>query len=67
MPDTSDPKPPESEPQDHVTQPTDISYEEYHRLADLYLEELLQKVEKMQEGSEGVDVEYSVCQRHPPW
>ncbi|KAF2093243.1 Frataxin [Rhizodiscina lignyota] len=59
MPDTSDPQPKESEPHEQDVQPADITYEEFHSLADAYLEELLQRVEKMQEGNEGIDVEYS--------
>lgn len=60
MPDTSDPKPKESEPHEQPTQAAELTNDEFHKLADAYLEELLQRVEKMQESEEGMDVEYSV-------
>lgn len=60
MPDTNDPQPPAVEAHAEPTQATDISYEDFHKLADSFIEELQQKLEKMQENNEGVDVEYSV-------
>lgn len=60
MPDTSDPQPKESEPHEQPSQAVDLTHDEFHKLADTYLEDLLQRVEKMQETEEGMDVEYSV-------
>lgn len=60
MPDTDSPTPKESEPHDQPKQATTISEDEFHKLADAYLEEVLARVEKMQEAEEGIDIEYSV-------
>jgi hypothetical protein len=62
MPDTSDPKPKRSESHEPNLKAVDVTYEEYQQLADAYLEELQLKLEKMQENSEGIEVDYSVRQ-----
>ncbi|CAK3896878.1 Frataxin, mitochondrial [Lecanosticta acicola] len=61
MPDSEDPKPPVNEAAQgsHITQPTEISDEKYHALADEYLDAVHEKAEQLQEGREDVDVEYS--------
>jgi frataxin len=41
--------------------PADITIEQFHELADQYLEALIEKLEGLQEETEEVDVEYSVC------
>lgn len=60
MPDTDSPEPPEPESHEQPKQATEVDYDEFHKLADSFLEEVLAKVEKMQEGEEGIDIEYSV-------
>ncbi|KAF2460256.1 hypothetical protein BDY21DRAFT_280795 [Lineolata rhizophorae] len=42
-----------------AVQPAEISYEEYHELADGFLEELQGKLEEVQERSEGLEVEFA--------
>jgi frataxin len=41
--------------------PADLSNERYHELADDYLNSLIEKLEQLQEETEDVDCEYSVC------
>lgn len=61
MPDTAEPSPSNPEPEAHkVTAPTDISNDEYHELADRYMDHLCEKAEQLQETREEVDVEFSV-------
>lgn len=60
MPDTDTPKPPEPESHDETMRPTEIDTDEFHKLADGFLEDVLTRVEKMQETEEGLDIEYSV-------
>lgn len=67
LPDSSDPTPPNV--QDHAPKPVpaELTDEEYHELADEYLEVVLAQVEAMAEKNEAVEVEYSVCScPHPP-
>jgi len=60
MPDSSDPAPPEREAHDSAAkEPTDISYEEYHQHADVYLQELVDRLEQEQEKRQDLEVEYS--------
>ncbi len=40
--------------------PADITTEQFHELADQYLDALIEKLEALQEETEEVDVEYSV-------
>lgn len=62
LPDSSDPPPREAEEHDDQspTQKTDITIEEYHTLADEFLETLIAKLEQRQEEKGDMDVEYSV-------
>ena len=62
MPDSEEPKAPNNEavPGSHITQPTEVSDDEYHARADEYLEAVHEKAEQLQEGREDVDVEFSV-------
>lgn len=62
MPDTHEPQPPKGEDVEHVvTQPTEISDDEYHVRSDDYMEAVHEKAEMIQEERDDVDVEYSVC------
>lgn len=40
--------------------PTELSTEEYHKLSDTYLDELLSELEELQENREDMDIEYHV-------
>ena len=60
MPDSADPAPKESEANEHVTSPTNLSYEEYHQRADEYLGSLVNRLEQQQEGRQDLEVEYAV-------
>ena len=45
----------------HITEPADISADEYHEIADHYIDELVAELEEMAEdGDNGLEVEYSV-------
>jgi hypothetical protein len=44
-----------------------ISTETYHELADEFIEDLVERLEDLQEAREDVDVEYSVSLRAPPF
>jgi len=61
MPDTSDPKPVESEESHEIQDPTPLPDEEYHMRADGFLEQVVNKMEELQEGREDIDVEFAVC------
>jgi len=60
-PETDNPQPKEAE--SHITAhgPAEITVEQFHELADEYLNALIEKLEQLQEEEEDVDVEYSVC------
>jgi hypothetical protein len=65
QPDSADPAPPKSDIGEgggnHANEPANISVEEYHEIADEYLDELLLSLEEKSEtGGSGFDVEYSV-------
>lgn len=60
MPHTENPEPKESEPVLVNAAPSPLETEEFHELADHYLEEVLAKVEEIQEGREDIEVDYSV-------
>ena len=47
-----------------VKEPTAISVERYHEVADAYLEGVQQSLEELSEADESVDVEFSVSQQH---
>ncbi len=59
-PETSDPQPKSCPKAEHVAEPASISTEEYHEIADSYIEDLVSKLEQLQEEREDVDCEYSV-------
>ncbi|EQB59167.1 Frataxin-like [Colletotrichum gloeosporioides] len=59
MPDTDDPKVPETPKEDVKTSVVELSDADYHELADTYLETVLTKLEELQDAREGVDVEYA--------
>jgi len=52
--------PKESEPHDDPKVPASLSEEEYHQVADTYLNTLVEELEKMHENGHIKDVEYSV-------
>jgi len=58
-PESEDPKPPGLEEQTKVTEPTEISIEEYHEISDAYLDNIVAKLEQLQEARDDVDVEFS--------
>lgn len=61
MPDTEDPQPPSEKGSDAPPrQPTGLTDDEYHAVADEYMELVHEKAEAIQEGREDVEVEYSV-------
>ena len=60
MPDSADPAPKESEANEHVTSPTNLSYEEYNQRADEYLSLLMNRLEQQQEGRQDLEVDYAV-------
>ncbi|TKA70331.1 hypothetical protein B0A49_04023 [Cryomyces minteri] len=59
MPDAEDPAPQPDKPSELSTQAAAISDEEYHERADAYMEEIVARMEELQEGREDLDVEYS--------
>lgn len=61
-PESADPPPPNPEQHEGtvIQQPTELGDEEYHTLADEYMEAVHEKAEALQEAREDVDVEYSV-------
>lgn len=61
QPDQEEPKPVEAEDNHDISEPTPISDAEFHERAELLLEEIVQKMEEMQESRDDVDAEYSVC------
>ena len=72
-PDSSDPKPPKTEPTSKFhssTEPAPISESEYHEIADEYLNKLVLTLEEKAEASDGLEVEYAVssslCQPYLP-
>ncbi|KAF4552783.1 Frataxin-like domain containing protein [Elsinoe fawcettii] len=59
MPEHEDPPPSKPEPTYHVQNPTPLSDEEYATLSEQFMEQIVSKVEEVQEEREDVDVEYS--------
>ncbi len=59
-PESEDPKPPGLEEEAKITEPTEITIEEYHELSDSYLDNIVAKLEQLQEARDDVDVEFSV-------
>lgn len=60
-PETDNPQPKQAEPNVTATGPADITIEQFHAVADDYLAALIEKLEQLQEETEEIDVEYSVC------
>lgn len=60
MPETADPAPRTVEPENTASAPTEITTEEFHEAADVYIDQLVATLEELQEAREDVDVEYSV-------
>lgn len=59
-PESEDPQPKEAEGHDNVAKPAELTAEQYHELADAYMDTLVERMEQLQEESDQVDVEYSV-------
>jgi frataxin len=60
-PETDNPQP--KQPEAHTTsaaEPTEITLEEYHQVADACMDTIVAKLEQLQETREDVDVEFSV-------
>lgn len=61
MPDSEDPQPPNRVEENRaITQPTELDNDEYHALADEYMDAVHEKAEMLQEARDDVEVEYSV-------
>jgi frataxin len=64
-PTSSEPEPPKAQyagGATHVAQPAALTTDEYHDLADQYIDALVLKLEEMaEEAAEKLEVEYSVC------
>jgi len=58
-PETENPQPKEAESHATPSAPSDITIEQYHEVADDYLNALVEKLEQLQEETEEVDVEYT--------
>lgn len=71
QPDSSDPQPPNIETAEgtgHLCKAATISVEEYHEIADEYIEDLLLALEEQAEVAQsGYEVEYSVCSSNEIW
>ena len=62
MPHSDDPQPPNRVEENRaVSQATELGDEEYHSLADAYMDTVHEKAEALQEAREDVEVDYSVC------
>lgn len=59
MPDAENPAPPKSEATDQPTAATEIPTSEFHERADKYLNELVERLEELQNEDPTIDVEYS--------
>lgn len=60
-PETEEPQPKETW-QPVSREPTKLTDEQYHEVADVYFERMVAQFEELQERREDIDVEYSVCQ-----
>src|SRR5947209_7385171 len=64
---TPDDKPPKDVETPNITKTAaDITEDEYHMVADAYIDKLVTRLEQLQDEREEVDVEYSVCAQHFP-
>ena len=59
-PESEDPKPKTAESNTTSAKPAALTDEKYHELSDAYMDEVLQRMEQLQEERDDVDVEYSV-------
>lgn len=61
MPDQENPKAPQNAPEEAPPfEPTALEDEEYHSIADAWMNAINEKAEAMQEAREEVDLEFSV-------
>lgn len=60
MPHAEEPAPRNAEPTHHIKGPTPLEDDEYHEISDKYMEQIVSKMEEIQESREDVEVEYSV-------
>lgn len=60
LPDSDDPAPPNVQPSAVKAVPAELSDEEYHTLADEYMDTICSRLEEIAEKNAEVDVEYSV-------
>jgi hypothetical protein len=60
MPDTSNPAPRKAEEHDQTLAPAELTEEEFHHLADQYLEKLITKLQEKQDAEGLIDAELSV-------
>jgi frataxin len=68
-PESADPQAPNPQPNNaaaaagasHVIEATPLSDQNYHEVSEIYLDELLAEVERVQEEGSDVEAEYSVC------
>lgn len=44
-----------------TTKPVELTDDQYHELADVYLEQALAKFEELQDEADELDVEFAVC------
>lgn len=61
LPDSDDPAPPNVQPSSVKAVPAELSDDEYHELADEYMDTIFSRLEEVGEKNSEVDVEYSVC------
>lgn len=66
MPHSENPEPRESESEKPNMQASPLEDEEFHQLADEYLDEVVARIEELQESREELDLDYSVSQRGRP-
>jgi len=67
MPDSSDPPPRQAEEHDAPSTATELEFEEFHQIADQYLEGLVSQLEAKQEEKGDIEVEYAVRPDHLPF
>lgn len=61
MPDTEHPQPPNNAEQEEQRTATAIEEEDYHKVADDFLNNLYERAEQVVEQRDDVEVEYAVC------
>lgn len=60
-PQSEDPHSTRREAEARIDEATEISLEEYHEVSNAYMDQLVSKLEQLQEARDDVDVEFSVC------